>query len=689
MKIKKLKKVLAGMLSAAMVMSTMAVTAFAAGPDTILEDTGSLTINKYEGNTTGKPLEGVEFTMYKIADITQTVSNGAVDTKATPVEEIADKLTAEELTSIANGSTSSEEWAALLQQISLEDLTEHTNGTTGSNGQVVFSNVPIGIYAVAETDAPSQVISKSANFIVSIPMTTDDGDSWTKEELPWADQAVVANPKNATAYGGISLLKQGKTGNRNASALVGVEFVLQQQVEGNWSTIQSNLTTDGSGVINVQDLSPATYRFVEVDLGENDGYILDGKATYEFEIRLVDGESHIFYDANGDGEKEDQNGDGSVGYTINALNEKPTLEKTVKDGDNWDDETDASIGDTVTWKVTASVPSKVNELKEFSLKDTMSQALTWVSEEEAQLTITTDPGVELTRDTDYTLTVPQNNTAGGSWTISFTQVGKNKLAASNVTSIDVTFNTVLNANASVGSAGNLNTGELDYSNAIYPTEDPSNPNAGKEPGKDVITDQAIVYTFALGVEKVDGSTKTPLANVTFDLYSYEGEEANVTEDILESSGTPISVAQTEAGVGHYVVDGAGNATLTTDAEGNIVVNGLKNGNYYLVETKTNDGYNLLKEPVKVEINVTFATTTETKTETDLDGNTTSTTTVKTTSFEGGKDNTGTYEIEVQNNKGFQLPTTGGTGTILASLIGILLMGGGAFVFFSSRKKKNA
>ena len=552
--------------------------------------------------------------------------------------------------------------------------------TTGSNGQVVFSNVPIGIYAVAETDAPSQVISKSANFIVSIPMTTDDGDSWNYD--------VVANPKNATAYGGISLLKQGKTGNGNASALEGVEFVLQQQVEGNWSTIQSNLTTNGSGVINVQDLSPATYRFVEVDLGENDGYILDGKATYEFEIRLVDGKSHIFYDANGDGEKEDQNGDESVGYTINALNEKPTLEKTVKDGDNWDDETDASIGDTVTWKVTASVPSKVNELKEFSLKDTMSQALTWVSEEEAQLTITTDPGVELTRDTDYTLTVPQNNTAGGSWTISFTQDGKNKLATSNVTSIDVTFNTVLNANASVGSAGNLNTGELDYSNAIYPTEDPSNPNDDKEPGKDVITDQAIVYTFALGVEKVDGSTRTPLANVTFDLYSYEGEE-EVTEDILKSSGTPISVAQTGAGVGHYVVDGAGNATLTTDAEGNIVVNGLKNGNYYLVETKTNAGYNLLKEPVKVEINVTFATTTETKTETDLDGNTTSTTTVKTTSFEGGKDNTGTYEIEVQNNKGFQLPTTGGTGTILASLIGILLMGGGAFVFFSSRKKKNA
>ena len=681
MKIKKLKKVLAGMLSAAMVMSTMAVTAFAAGPDTILKDKGSLTINKYEGNTTDKPLEGVEFTMYKIADITQTVSNGVVDTKATPVEEIADKLTAEELTSIANGSTSSDEWNALLQQIGLEDLTVYAKDTTDSNGQAKFSDVPIGIYAVAETDAPSQVISKSANFIVSIPMTTDDGDSWNYD--------VVANPKNATAYGGISLLKQGKTGNGNASALAGVEFVLQQQDEGSWTTVQSGLKTDGSGLINVADLSPATYRFVEVGLGENAGYILDGKAAYEFEIRLVDGKSHIFYDADGDGEKEDQDEDGNLGYTINVLNEKPTLEKTVKDGDNWDNETDASIGDTVTWKVTASVPSKVNELKVYSLKDTMSSALTWVSKEAAHLTITTTPEVTLTENTDYTLSVPSDNTAGGSWTITFTDDGKAKLAQSDVTSIDVTFNTVLNTNAAVGSAGNLNTGELDYSNAIYPTEDPSNPNNDKEPSQDVITDQAIVYTFALGVEKVDGSTNTPLANVTFDLYAYNGTEENVTENTLKSSGTKVKVTATADGAGHYVVDAAGNATLTTDSAGNIGVNGLENGNYYLVETKTNDGYNLLSKPVKVEINVVYTTTTTTVTNTDEDGITTITTTVKTDTFTGGENNTGTYKIQVQNNKGFQLPTTGGAGTLLASLIGILLMGGGAFVFISSRKKKKA
>lgn len=668
MKIKKLKKILAGALSAAMVMSTMAFTAFAAGPDTILQNTGSLTINKYEGSGTTTPLAGVEFTMYKIADITQKVTNGVVDTKATPVTAIAGKLTADELTNIANGETSTEEWASLLNKISLNDLTAYANGTTGSDttgpkGQVKFSNVPIGIYAVAETDAPSQVISRSANFIVSIPMTTDDGDSWNYD--------VVANPKNTTAYGGISLLKQGKTGNGSASALAGVKFVLQQQTSDGWTTIQDDLTTNDDGFITVNSLTPASYRFVEVGLGENEGYILDGNTTYEFDIAISNGVTHIYYgDADKDGVKDDQ-GTTAVGYTINALNEKPTLEKTVKDGDNWDNETDASIGDTVTWKVTASVPSKVNELNVYSLKDTMSSALTWVSAEAAQLTIATSPAVTLENVTDYTLTVPQDGTKGGSWTITFTEAGKGKLAAKDVTSIDVTFNTVLNTNAKVGSEGNLNTGELDYSNAIYPTTDPKNPNNEKEPGEDVITDEAIVYTFALNVEKVDGSKKTPLEGVTFDLYSYNGTETNVTENILKASGTLIK------------------ETLTTDSEGNIVVNGLKNGNYYLVETKTNDGYNLLSKPVKVEINVTYETKTETVTKTDVNGNTTSTTTVTTKTFTGGENNTGTYKIEVQNNKGFQLPTTGGTGTLLASLIGILLMMGGAFMFSSSRKTKKA
>ena len=77
----KFRKMLAGVLSAAMVLSTMTVTAFAEDTnkmptiDTNTTKTGSITINKYEGNNTTKPLAGVEFTIYKIADLEQSSSN--------------------------------------------------------------------------------------------------------------------------------------------------------------------------------------------------------------------------------------------------------------------------------------------------------------------------------------------------------------------------------------------------------------------------------------------------------------------------------------------------------------------------------------------------------------------------------------------------------------------------------------
>lgn len=71
----KFRKMLAGVLSAAMVLSTMTVTAFAEDtnkmPTIDTNKKGSITINKYEGNDENKPLAGVEFTIYKIADLDQ------------------------------------------------------------------------------------------------------------------------------------------------------------------------------------------------------------------------------------------------------------------------------------------------------------------------------------------------------------------------------------------------------------------------------------------------------------------------------------------------------------------------------------------------------------------------------------------------------------------------------------------
>lgn len=652
----KFRKMLAGVLSAAMVLSTMTVTAFAEDtnkmPTIDTNNKGSITINKYEGNDTNKPLAGVEFTIYKIADLEQG---------SDPVELKYKSLIGDNVT-ITSDTKYNDIKSVVDAKVADRSLTGTSKKTEMKNGKATaeFTNLDLGVYLVEETKAPSQVVNKTANFLVSVPMTNEDGDDWIYN--------ITANPKNETIYGGITLMKKGKTikvdGSETEETLKNVSFELQKYETTGWETVDE-YTTNESGSINVTKLAPAKYRFIEINLGgtdDNKGYILDGKTAYEFTVDT-------------DGKIKVGNAEASESAQITVYNEKPSLEKSVENANgSYDNDTDASVGDTVKWKVEVSVPSNVNELKTYKLTDTMSAALTWENVTNANLQITTNPSIDLTKDTDYKLTVPVNDTKGGTWTIEFTEAGKTKLASSKVKVITVTFNTKLNENAKIGSDGNLNDAELDYSNAIYPTEDPKKPNNNKQPGEDKITDQAIVYSFQMNVLKIDGNTKSPLKDVKFDLYSYTGTNPNPTEaDLKGSAGKPIA------------------KDLTTDGEGKIQKTGLKKGTYYLVETQTvtnADGkrYNLLKEPVKVEITVDYVTETETTIDKDTNGNVTAATTVKNKTFTGGDNNSGTFTVTVKNYTGFDLPITGGMGTVLFSIAGFALMAGAAFVLLKGRRK---
>ena len=645
----KFRKMLAGVLSAAMVLSTMTVTAFAAESKMPTIDTnkkGSITINKYEGNDTTKPLAGVEFTIYKIADLEQ--GSDPVELKYKSL--IGDKVT------ITSDTKYEEIKSVVDSKIADGSLTGTSVTTEMQSGKATakFTDLDLGIYLVEETKAPSQVVNKTANFLVSVPMTNEAGDDWIYD--------ITAEPKNQTVYGGITLIKKGKTikvdGSETKETLKNVSFELQKEETTGWTKV-NEYTTNESGLINVTGLAPAKYRFIETNLGEKDdnkGYILDGKTAYEF---IVDIEGKI----------KVGNAEASKNATITVYNEKPSLEKSVKNTDGtYDNDTDASVGDTVKWKVEASVPSNVNELKTYKLTDKMSDALTWENTTNADLAITTDNNTTLIENTDYTLTVPEDNKTGGTWTIEFTEDGKTKLATRKVKVITVTFNTKLNKSAKIGSEGNLNDAELDYSNAIYPNKD-------NTPGEDIIKDQAIVYSFQMKVLKVDGETNAALKDVMFDLYSYTGAKTNPTEaDLKGKDGTLVE------------------KNLTTNVDGKIQKSGLKNGTYYLVETKTvktADGkqYNLLKEPVKVEIKVAYTTKTETTIEKETNGNVTAATTVKNETFTGGDtDSAGTFTVTVKNYTGFDLPITGGMGTVLFSIAGFALMAGAAFVLLKGRRK---
>lgn len=690
---KKVKRFLTGLLSAALALSLCAMPAMAADNGETITSTintaqkGSLTINKYEGDKQDpeKLLDGVTFTAYKVADIVQSTEAGTTDVKMQPVEALTKIKSDIQITSETKYDDIKDTVDAALAEDANPKLTAFATATTGDNGitgQAVFSEMPVGVYLIVETGAPSQIVNKTANFLVSIPMAKEDGTGW--------NYYIVANPKNAAVYGGISLKKYGKNYNPDGTfsevALSGATFYLQRKEGDDWVTVTAPtvsanngsvdakglLTTSDSGMINITDLAPGTYRFIEHSAPQ--GYIMDGQAAYEFTIN--DNQTVTISDAYKD----------TLPDTIKVVNEKPSMEKQVKTGvdaenkDVYGKATDASVGDIVTWKVTAAVPSNVNKLAKYILTDNMSNALTWESETEANLTIETNPNVKLEKGTDYTLTVPADGTEGGTWTIEFTTAGKEKLAANKVTSISVTFNTTLNKNATVNNTGNLNDAGLTYSNG-FKSDDAKYPEQ-PEPKDEVIKNQASVYTFGMKVEKVDGKNSSiKLQGAEFDLYLYNGSETNPTEAELKNNGVKVR---------HY----------TTDENGKIHVSGLKNGTYYLVETKaptysvTENGetktysYNLLKEPVKVVVAVQYEVTTTTTITTDENGNVT-TNKIVSEKYVGGEDDSGNYKVIIKNNKGFNLPTTGGFGTLLFSGIGVLLVVAGVGVLLSLKKKNRA
>lgn len=111
-------------------------------------------------------------------------------------------------------------------------------------------------------------------------------------------------------------------------------------------------------------------------------------------------------------------------------------------------------------------------------------------------------------------------------------------------------------------------------------------------------------------------------------------------------------------------------------DGTLKIYGLAEGTYYLNEVKTADGYNLLKDKVKVVIKATYGE----------DGK-------PNGSAEGSnKIDLATYFVntDVVNKKGFTLPSTGGQGMVALVAAGICLMAAMAALMVSyMRKRRNA
>lgn len=664
------------------------------------DKTGSITIHKYEyngsnaGTATGKegdsanvpntegdkaePLAGVEFTIYQVRTAGQlkAIYQGTTTDETMPILAT--------YWDTANGT-----WQSGMPDSSLTQ--QGAPATTDSDGKVTFTNLPIGIYLVVETDAPSQVTKKSA-FLVSIP-TTVDNNSWLYD--------VHVFPKNATTYGQtVTLIKKGSDNKK----LTGVTFVLQREgTDKTWSMVvltnddgsEKKLITNDDGEIRIENLVPGTYRLIETNIGDNTGYIGDFTKTYEF---VVDNDGNITKKNAGDDYIVVNEG-GSA--TITVTNEKPDMEKKVKDKDgDWKQDADYSVGDTISYQIKVKVPENIANLKTFKVTDTPN-GIQYTSETLKVYQANNDGtmGADLIDATNnYTLT--EDTTTSG-FTVAFNT--KSTAITDNAgKNIYITYDAVLLSNAASANgtvnAGNTNTVQLTYSR--YTTTDSTPDDGYPDPPveeEDTIEDTAVVYTFQMDIVKKgkdDNGNETSLQGVTFDLYR-QATDADTDTDKISDADAKAAGLDTSDNQKWVKINNT--TSLTTAADGKVSVTGLKNGIYYLVETATVNGYNLLSKPVKIELNVEYETdfasvSADSSTDDSTDTSTNSTIIkkkyngVEITSNSTVNGNTIESEITILNTKGFTLPTTGGMGGFVFAVAGCMIMVAGILLFKKTKKK---
>lgn len=336
----------------------------------------------------------------------------------------------------------------------------------------------------------------------------------------------------------------------------------------------------------------------------------------------------------------------------------PTVDKKVdtdgEGGNGAADNGSAQVGDVVTFTLTSAVPDMSDYTTfYFAFNDTLSNGLQVVKSDKTSVAdgdnlqidnLTVTIGGETV--TGYTVSLHSNVLK-----VEFTNLKSVTQAAEAEDigkAIVVTYKAMITEGAVVGNPA-LNTVKVEYSN------DPTTGTTGKS-----TPDESDVFTYEIDVNK----WSTEAGGITGNL---AGAEFKLTTD--KAGEQVVELIATEDGYRVAKPDEVGVNSFTTTEVGDITISGLEAGTYYLHEVAAPEGYNKLKAPIEIKIEMTNEETGEAKITVDGEAAT-------------GDDGT---VVDVQNKKGIELPETGSIGTIGLTAAGVAIVLAGVL---APRKKKS-
>ena len=412
----------------------------------------------------------------------------------------------------------------------------------------------------------------------------------------------------------------------------------------------------------------------------------------------------------------------------------PSLEKTLRESKNDTGKTDtyahtgtASAGDTIDYQIISTLPSITSEatyLSCYTFIDTLSAGLTYTKG---------DVTLEIFSDTACKNAVTTWKEADGYFTVSYNDVQDGKTAMT----VEMTAKglaEINNSQAVYADASMVNSGfsdctmrltytaKVDSDNSLV-VGDKGNDNKvvltwkrTSESYYDTLVDDAHIYTYGIDLTKLFSDGKGDFSKVAFlvqnktDNY-YVQAKLNQEEGVYYVTGhTPNKEDAT-----HFV------PVKTGDTKGRILIKGLEDDTYTMTEVRTDNGYVLLKQDIEVVISQKEGSENCTiyasdalgliqndpryaqviQSDADLKNIPqkhlehkllTASATVSGKNVNMAEDN-GSANAEapltVVNTRGFDLPKTGDNGTVMFTVVGILLMAGAVSVIaLVSRKKRS-